>query len=298
MTEKKKVLGKGKKFKEIAGIRKCELPRCKNFEDENQKKFKSLKILHQDIQRKSNTPTPQTISKNQFFQRISDSPHVTAHSSFSKRKSLPNISEISEIYVKSLHSKLQKYKEKSLNLEEEIKELESKCLNQQSILHSQIDSLTNEIKQQKQKSEDQQIILQQEILKLRKENDESTHKYKSSLLTLPSLLSSNLDLQGTEKLLNFLNTFTEKAQNDQNLYEMTGKFNHISSLVSTSREILAQPAVQAIVLTDYIGQSQGELNLKSGDYVTILNSDEHNSWWLGRVGEQVGVFPRQHVMLD
>ena len=220
---------------------------------------------------------------------------MTANPSFSKRKSLPNISEISEIYVKSLHSKLEKYKEKSLSLEEEIKELESKYLNQQSILHSQIESLTYEIKQHRQASEDQQIILQQEILKLRRTSEETTHTFASAISNLPSLLSSNLDLQGKEKLLDFINSFIEKDRND---CEMTGKFNHLSSLVSTSREGLAQPAVQAIVLTDYSAQSQGELSLKSGDCVTILNSDEHNSWWLGRVAGQVGVFPRLHVMLD
>jgi hypothetical protein len=295
MTEKKKVLGKGKKFKDIAGIRKCELPRAKNFEDDYSKKFKSLKILQQDIQRKSNTPTPQTISKNQFFQRVSESPHVTTHSSFSKRKSLPNISEISEIYVKSLHSKLEKYKMKSSALEEEIKDLESKYLNQQNLLQSQIDCLNSELKQQKQKSEDQQIILQQEILKLRKENEESTHIFKTALSSLPLVLGEHLDVEGKDKLLSFINSLIEKDSND---CFMTGTFKHLSSLVSTSRENPTQSVVQAIVLTDYSAQSQGELNLKSGDIVTVLNSDEHNSWWLGRVGEQVGVFPRQHVMLD
>jgi hypothetical protein len=289
------VLGKGKKFKDIAGIRKPDLPRTKNSEDDYSKKFKSLKILQQDVQRKSNTPTPQTISKNQFFQRISESPHVTAHSSFSKRKSLPNISEISEIYVKCLHMKLEKYKEKSFSLEEEIKELESKYLNQQHLLQSQIESLNSEIKLQKLKSEEQQIMLQQEILKLRKENEESTQILKNSISTLNPLLSGHLDQEGLEKLSFFLHHFSEKDHSD---YNMTGTFRHLSSAVSTSRESLVPSSIQAIVLTDYSAQSQGELNLKSGDFVTILNSDEHNSWWLGKVGDKVGVFPRQHVMLD
>jgi hypothetical protein len=184
---------------------------------------------------------------------------------------------------------------KSSALEEEIKDLESKYLNQQNLLQSQIDCLNSELKQQKQKSEDQQIILQQEILKLRKENEESTHIFKTALSSLPLVLGEHLDVEGKDKLLSFINSLIEKDSND---CFMTGTFKHLSSLVSTSRENPTQSVVQAIVLTDYSAQSQGELNLKSGDIVTVLNSDEHNSWWLGRVGEQVGVFPRQHVMLD
>jgi len=38
--------------------------------------------------------------------------------------------------------------------------------------------------------------------------------------------------------------------------------------------------------------------LKIGDVVTILNSDDHNIWWLGKIENKIGVFPRQHVMLD
>lgn len=292
-NEKKKVLGKGKKLKDIAGIRKIELPRSKPPEDSKQK-FRSLKILHQDFGRKSNTPTPQTNSKNYFFQRISESPHITTHSSFSKRKSLPNISEISEIYVKSLHIKLQKYKEKVLSLEEEIKDLESKYLNQELLLHSQIESLTTDLKDLKESSNENEISLQQEILKLRKINENSLQSQKSLLSGLYPLLSDHLDIEGSEKLLAYIASFDQKESEN----EYTGGFNTLANSMTSSINTLQPSSVQAIVLIDYEPQSQGELHLKTGEFVTILNSDEHNSWWLGKVDEKIGVFPKQHVMLD
>lgn len=292
-NEKKKVLGKGKKLKDIAGIRKIELPRTKQSEDYS-KKFRSLKILNQDFGRKSNTPTPQTNSKNHFFQRVSESPHITTHSSFSKRKSLPNISEISEIYVKSLHMKLQKYKEKIFSLEEELKELETKFLGQESELYYQIETLTFELKSSKDKSNDEQILLNQQILNLRKENEDSVQRQNNILAGLYPLLAEHLDLEGCEKLLGYVASFEQK--DSENIF--TGGFNSLANSLRTSRDTLQPSSAQAIVLTEYEPQSQGELNLKLGDVVTILNSDDHNIWWLGKIGNKIGVFPRQHVMLD
>lgn len=119
-----------------------------------------------------------------------------------------------------------------------------------------------------------------------------------------SILESHIDNVTKEKIESLVNEITLKIDDtDTNnvgnlLTNYTGCFNNLPEGLSSSREIVNLPQVQAIALYNYTPMSHGELKLKSGDRVVVLNSDENNNWWLGRMGDKIGMFPRNCVMLD
>lgn len=64
----------------------------------------------------------------------------------------------------------------------------------------------------------------------------------------------------------------------------------------------AAPAAAAveycIALYDYVPQAQGDLAIKAGETIEIVQrSADANGWWTGKVNGQVGVFPGNYVQL-
>lgn len=48
---------------------------------------------------------------------------------------------------------------------------------------------------------------------------------------------------------------------------------------------------RCVALFDYKSQEPGDLTLKKGDEILILNQSEADGWWTGKIGEKVGLFP-------
>lgn len=318
MSDKKKVLGKGKlKQKDPPLIKKLELPKyaMENLvsDEYNIKKFKSPKILttqaNSEPIKNSITPTPLSTAKRRFFnKRISETPKLSKDGSESKRKSLQNLHENNEMFLRSLGTKLNKYKQKNCELEEKLKNMESRFRLEEYSLRGEIEKLTFDLKKQKLESTEREAALHQEILRLRRENEENKVSYKFQISQVFSLIDSHLDSATKEKIESLFNDFTIKSDeignHDPNILvqisptNCTASFNNMPNELMSSREIIKSSLVQAIVLYDYTPASQGELRLKSGDRIVILNSDENNGWWLGRIGDKIGMFPRNCVMLD
>lgn len=61
----------------------------------------------------------------------------------------------------------------------------------------------------------------------------------------------------------------------------------------------ATPAVEyCTALYDYAPQAQGDLAMKAGDVVEIVQrTADANGWWTGKLNGQVGVFPGNYVQL-
>ena len=55
---------------------------------------------------------------------------------------------------------------------------------------------------------------------------------------------------------------------------------------------------EAIAMQDYEPKSADEIQLNVGDRVLILSSIDVNGFWIGKVGENIGKFPCNCVMLD
>lgn len=314
MADKKKVLSKGKaRQKDPPLVKKQELTKytIENLasEDNIVKKNKSPKILttqqNPDPNKKSITPTTLSAAKHKFFiKRISETPKVSKDDYDNKGKSMSNIPEYKDMFIQSLGSKLSKYKQKNFELEEKLKQMEARFRYEECKLRDEVDKLSSELKKQKNESTECEARLHQEILFLRRDNEETKIAFKLQISQIFSILESHIDNVTKEKIESLVNEIALKIDDtDTNnvgnlLTNYTGCFNNLPEGLSSSREIVNLPQVQAIALYNYTPMSHGELKLKSGDRVVVLNSDENNNWWLGRMGDKIGMFPRNCVMLD
>ena len=319
MADKKKVLGKGKN-KQNPYIKKLELPKYSNdslnSDESSIKKFKSPKvnILHSnsDIGRKYSSYSPSSLPKRNFFnKRTSETPKFYKTNDESQRKSMPNISERNEandLYVRSLSGKVTKYKQRNCELEEEIKEMEVRFKLEQGNLHEEIDSLNTELKRVKSDFSEQEVSLNREILRLRTEAEENKLSFKLFISQISGIIESTPADTLKEEIGALVSEASAKldcevSQESTNESpdlpsNYTGSFKNINYEVHSPREIVKSPNTQAIVLHNYNPSSHGELKLVSGDRITILNFDESNGWWLGRIGDKIGMFPRNCVMFD
>jgi Variant SH3 domain len=318
MADKKKVLGKGKpKQKDYPVIKKLELPKYSNevlaSDEYSLKKFKSPKIngaqSSSEFTKKSPTPTLSSFAKRRFFnKRVSETPSIPRDDYEIKRKSLYNTQESNEtyeLYIKNLSAKLDKYKKKTFAMEEEIKEIETRFKSEENSMKDEIEKLNLEIKKNKSEYYDHQTILNEEILKLRRENEENKILYKMHMNQIAEIVESSSDSDVKNKVEAILNEIESKFEESSNEPDdsalpsnHTASFKDMLEHLHSSREQIKPSQVQAIVLYNYSPSSHGELKLKSGDRITILNADENNGWWLGRIGEKIGMFPRNCVMLD
>lgn len=63
--------------------------------------------------------------------------------------------------------------------------------------------------------------------------------------------------------------------------------------------VAAVPGVEyCTALYDYAPQAQGDLPIKAGDVIEVVQrTADANGWWTGRLNGQVGVFPGNYVQL-
>ncbi|OMJ83328.1 hypothetical protein SteCoe_15791 [Stentor coeruleus] len=314
MADKKKVLGKGKlKQKEPSLIKKQELGKypIENLASDEYiiKKFKSPKILttqqNPDPNKKPGTPTPLSAPKSKFFiKRISETPKPSKDDYDNKRKSFSNIPEYGDVLIQNLGLKLSKYKQKNFELEEKLKQMEARFRNEENTLRGEIEKLNFNLKKLKAESTEREASLHQEIFSLRRDNEEIKITFKFQISQIFSTLESHIDNPIKEKIESLVNEINLKIDDtvltDTNNVDnfFTGCFSNLPQGLSSSREIVSPHQVQAIALYDYTPKSNGELRLVSGDRIVVLNSDESNNWWLGRIGDRIGMFPRNCVMLD
>jgi len=52
---------------------------------------------------------------------------------------------------------------------------------------------------------------------------------------------------------------------------------------------------RGVALYDYVSQAPGDLTLKQGDEVVILEHAESEGWWTGMIGERTGLFPSTYI---
>ena len=294
MADKKKVLGKGKsKNKDYPYVKKLKLPKYSSESlPSDEYNFKKNKSSSPEPRKKNTAATPSGFRKQRFFnKRISEPPKFHKDDFESKRKSMPNIqdgNEANDAYIKGLSCKLAKYKHRNFEMEEEIKQMESRYKHEEFGLRDEINKLTGELKKLKNDYSDKEIIMHREMLTLRSGNEEIKLAYKHSIdqirdiieNTSENFIKENLNMLLAEICLKFEDDIVKNSVGEILFLpsNFTASFNNISTEVQSSRELMKMPHSQAIVLHNYNSICHGELNLKSGDRVTILNFDENSGW--------------------
>lgn len=54
----------------------------------------------------------------------------------------------------------------------------------------------------------------------------------------------------------------------------------------------------AVALYDFVGQEEGDLSFKKGDRIEILQKPPGEEWWVGKLGLNEGILPKNYVLLD
>jgi len=52
---------------------------------------------------------------------------------------------------------------------------------------------------------------------------------------------------------------------------------------------------RGVALYDYVSQAPGDLTIKKGDEIIILEDSEAEGWWTGMIGERKGLFPSTYI---
>jgi predicted RNase H-like nuclease (RuvC/YqgF family) len=268
--------------------------------------------LPQDSLKKSITPAPSRIkSKSILNKRTSDTPKLKIEDMEIKRKSNPNTQEGIESYyssyIKTLTSKLEKHKTRSQDLEEEIKRMEMTFRQEEIIMKKEIEKLNFELKKIRNEKIEQENGLMEENFKLRRDLEDFKNYVSGFLNDISVLLQEtneknlydvNFAVSEISKKVLGMSAVIQDALGVRTSLKNTASFNNATGEIASPRMELQNSFKEAIVLHPHEPKSSEEIQLNVGDRVVVYNSDELSPWWIGKIKESIGKFPRNCVMLD
>lgn len=90
----------------------------------------------------------------------------------------------------------------------------------------------------------------------------------------------------------------ESISNDQEIITGTAAFKTFSDYIEIPpSNSSANYYPEALALYNFKPQRAEDLNFTAGDRIMIIERRE-DGWWLGKLGDKVGVFPQNYVLLD
>lgn len=196
---------------------------------------------------------------------------------------------------------------KNRSLKDSIKEMQAKYHSQIIFLKRENEKLIQNIKALKKEQFEEKIKIDDLVFEVKNEAKGLKDKFENFAQMMARMVEDKKfclesakgefnrileplleDLNGKFKAL----LFVEPLE-----FLMTGGFGASGGFMETIKSVKGAKETEAIVLKGYKAQAHGELDLKLGDRVVIVKSDESHMW-LGRVNEKLGLFPSSHVMLD
>ena len=277
--------------------------------------FNRISKVHQphDQLKKIVTPTPSRTPKPKSLlnKHPPDTPNPKIEVFDVKRRSVPNTQDTHEAYyssyIKTLTEKLGKHKKRSEELEEDLKQMEITFKFEEGNLKKEIDRLNIEVKNTKREKSDKETILMEENFRIRKEYEEYKIIMNQALNEIIPLVqtasekcSPDLDdilCEVTKKIFE-ISVREEESYGTRLSLKDTASFSNATVVTYSPKEAMKSGFKQAIVLYSHTSENEEELELKVGDRVTVFNSDDVSEWWIGKVRDDIGKFPRNCVMLD
>jgi hypothetical protein len=203
--------------------------------------------------------------------------------------------------------KILNLKIKNQSLKETMKDLQSKHQTQLINLKRENEKLLQSLKTMKKEHFDEKMKIEDLLIELKKEHKTLKENFEVFVHCVSKMVENHeFCLDSAKKEFNkllfpFLPVLSSKVKvflfPEPQEFITTGAFGAGEVFSDTIESCNTIKDCEAIVLKSYKAQAHGELDLKPGDRVVIIKSDE-NSMWLGKVNEKVGLFPSSHVMLD
>lgn len=300
--EKRKALSKQRLVKSKLDFKKV------NIEENHSHSASRLAKANQvyDIVKKNVTPTGQklTKSKQNTAKSLLDTPKLKPE--IFDRKFLlaqePNDSNYMNL-VSSFMEKIIQQKTRRQELEEKLKILEMGYRNRELDMRKELEQLQVENKNLKREKIKQENKIMEENFLIRREHDDMKLQLSTKITEIISLLqaSSNtkykeVSQEVQEKLLDLVPM--EESQSFKLDLRDTASFSYMEPEVISPPAAVSNGFLEAITLYPHIANTPEEISLSAGDRVLVFNNDEDSGWWIGKVGDDIGKFPKICVMLD
>lgn len=300
--EKRKALSKQRLVKSKLDFKKV------NIEETHSHSASRLAKANQvyDIVKKNATPTGQKLlkSKQSTAKSLLDTPKLKPE--IFDRKFLlvqePNDSNYMNL-VSSFMEKIIQQKARRQELEEKLKILEMGYRNKEVGMRKEFEQLQAENKVLKREKIQQENRIMEENFLIRREHEDMKSQLNTKISEIISLLQSSVNTkfkevsqEVQEKLLDL--SPMEESQPFKLDFKDTASFSYMEPEVITPPAAISNGFMEAIALHPHLADSPDEINLSAGDRVLVFNNDEDTNWWIGKVGEDIGKFPKTCVMLD
>lgn len=300
LDKKKQVLTKISKFIGAFTRKGIELPKYISSEEMSaiiKRGSKSTNNIKRFRNVESFTPSPSHDRKTP----LDKSPEIISRNEESNYRTTKT-RESQQISQKFFNLKL-----KNQNLKESIKELQSKYQTQIINLKRENEKLILNLKLLKKEHFDEKIKAEDLISELKKEIKGIRESFEwfvekvSNLIDDKRICLDSVKGEFNKILSPIIPLLTYRVKGflfpEPQEFITTGAFAASAGFSDTVESVKVAKEAEAIVLKVYKAQAHGELDLKLGDRVTIVKTDD-SQMWLGRINDKVGLFPSSHVMLD
>jgi hypothetical protein len=206
-------------------------------------------------------------------------------------------------HINSLMEKITEQKIKRQQLEDKLKSQEHEFRLQEAGMKKELESLSIENKKiRKEKTLQEGKIMEDNFL-IRKEFEECKVQVNLKAYEILNFLRNPPGKDPRETVEELLAKVADILNVENSVVRSlelkdTASFSYLEPEVVTPPAAVSNGFLEAIALHSHVADSPEEISLSPGDRVMVFNNDEGNGWWIGKVGDEIGRFPKTCVMLD
>lgn len=300
--EKRKALTKARLVKSKLDFKKVSLE--ESHSNSTSRLTRPTQVV--EVVKRNVTPTGQKSvkAKQSAGKRLLDTPKLKPENLDRKFLLVQDTSDSNYMnVVSSFMEKIIQQKARRQELEEKLKIIELGFRNKELGMKKEMDQLMVENKCLKREKIQQENRIMEENFLIRREHDSMKLMVNSKISEILTLLQTNDNqkfkqvVQEVQEKLSDL-VPVEESQTFKIELKDTASFSYMEPEIITTPAAISNGFMEAIAMHPHVAESPEEINLSAGDRVLVFNNDEGNGWWIGKVGEDIGKFPKTCVMLD
>lgn len=299
--EKRKAISKGRLTKSKPEAKKL------SPEDIQSNSTSRLTKLTQlpDPSKKSPSPLSQKILKAKvtLSKRSAETPKPKLEDPDNQNSAQEQTETQSVPIINSLIEKISKQKSISQQLEDKLKNLEQEFRLNEASNKKEFENLVLDNRKIRKEKMIQEGKIMEENFLIRKEFEECKIHVKAKVDEVIGFLKRSQTKDTRAAVEELIGKLGEIVPSEGTLIGKldlrgTASFSHFEPEVVTPPSAVSNGFMEAIALHSHIADSSEEITLSPGDRVMVFSSDEVNGWWIGKVRDEIGRFPKTCVMLD
>ena len=300
--EKRKALSKGRIIKSKLDLKKNV---AEDIHSHSASRLTKLTQLN-DLTKKNASPLGQRILKNKGIlnKRSAETPKPKLEDFDQKLSSAQEQNETQFVsFINSLMEKITKQKSRRQELEDKLKSLEHEFRLNEAAMKKEYENLVLDNRKIRKEKMIQEGKIMEENFLIRKEFEECKIQVNGKVNEIITLLKSPPPKDVSAAIEELIGKVAEIIPPEGTLIgklelKDTASFSYIEPEVVTPPAAVSNGFMEVIALHSHVPDSPEEIGLSPGDRVLVFNNDEGNGWWIGKVRDEIGKFPKTCVMLD